>query len=77
MRKKQRGRGFERPVTSELTSAQCPCASPSPQRELSPILFTQHDQHPSAATNNMISFGASDGEIDDSLSLAASDELCD
>ncbi len=41
-------RRFERRVTSELTSAQCPHASPSPQRERehSPILFSQHDQHP-------------------------------
>ncbi len=42
-RKRQRGRGFERPETSELTSAQCPRASPSPQREDSPVLFTQPD----------------------------------
>jgi len=35
-------------------------------REHSPVLFTQHDQRPSAV-RNMISFGASDGEIDDSL----------
>ncbi len=46
--KKTAGRRFERRVTSELTSAQCPRASPSPQRkrEHSPILFSQHDQHP-------------------------------
>ncbi len=73
VRKKQRGRGFEKPVTSELTSAQCPHASPSPQREHSPVLFTQHDQRPSAAASDMILFGASDNEMDDSLSLAASD----
>ncbi len=47
VRKKQWGRGFERPVISELTSTQCPRASPSPQREHSPVLFTQHDQPPS------------------------------
>ncbi len=68
-RKKQRGRGFERLETSELTSAQCPRASPSPQREDSPVLFTQ----PSAAASDMISFGGSDDEMDDSLSLVASD----
>ncbi len=73
MRKKQRGRGFEQPVTSELTTAQCPRASPSPQREHSPVLFTQHDQPPSAAASDMILFGVSDNELDDSLSLAASD----
>ncbi len=71
VRKKQRGRGFEQPVTSELTSAQCPRASPLPQREHLPVLFTQHD--PSAAANDMILFGVSDNELDDSLSLAASD----
>ncbi len=73
VRKKQQGRGFKKPVTSELTSAQCPHASPSPQREHSPVLFTQHDQRPSAAASDMILFGASDNEMDDSLSLAASD----
>ncbi len=31
--KKTAGRGFEQPVTIELTLAQCPRASPSPQRE--------------------------------------------
>ncbi len=72
-RKRQRGRGFEWPETSELTSAQCPRASPSPQREDSPILFTQPDRRPSAAASDMISFGGSDDEMDDSLSLAASD----
>ncbi len=73
MRKNQRGRGFEQPVTSELTPAQCLHASPSPQREHSPVLFTQHDQRPSEAASNMISFGMSDNKLDDSLSLAASD----
>ncbi len=72
-RKKQRGRGFERLETNKLTSAQCPRASPSPQREDSPVLFTQPDQRPSAAASDMISFGGSDDEMDDSLSLAASD----
>ncbi len=49
VRKKQQGSGVEQPVFSELTPAQCPRASPSPQRERSPILFAQHDQHPSQA----------------------------
>ncbi len=69
--RKQLGRGFEQPVTSELTSAQCPHVSPSLQREHSSVLFTQHDQRSSAAVSNMISFCESDGEIDDSLSLVA------
>ncbi len=73
VKKKQWGRGFEQPGKSKLTPAQCPRASPSPQKEHSPVLFTQHDQHPSAAASNMISFGVSDNELDDSLSLAASD----
>ncbi len=68
MGKKQRGRGFEQPVTCKLKSAQCPHASPSPHREHSPVLFTQHE-----AESVMISFGASDDEMEDSLSLAASD----
>ncbi len=66
-------------MTSELTSAQCPRASPSPQREHSPVFFTQHDQRPSAAASDMILFGVSDNELDDSLSLVASgtEELSD
>ncbi len=73
VRKKQRGRGFKQLVTSELTPAQCPRASPTPQREHLHVLFTQHDQHPNAAASDMISFGVSENELDDSLSLAASD----
>ncbi len=73
VRKKQWGRGFEQPVTSELTPAQYPRASPSPHREHLPVFFTQHGQHPSAAASDMISFGVSDNKLDDSLSLAASD----
>ncbi len=69
---KQRSRRFEQPVTSELASAQCPRASLS-QREHSPVLFTQLDQRPSTAASDVISFGASDNEMDNSLSLAASD----
>ncbi len=72
MRKKQRGRGFEQPVTSELALAQCPRASLS-KREHSPVLFTQLDHRPSAAASDMISIGVSDNELDDSLSLAASE----
>ncbi len=71
--RKQQGRGFEQPVTSELTSAQCPHVSPSLQREHSSVLFTQHDQRPSMAASDMISFCESDSEMDDSLSLVALD----
>ncbi len=60
-------------MTSELTPAQYPRASPSPHREHLPVFFTQHGQHPSAAASDMISFGVSDNKLDDSLSLAASD----
>ncbi len=73
VRIKQQRRGFEQPVTSVLMLAQCPRASPSPQREHSPVLFTQHDQRSSAAASDMISFGVGDNELDDSLSLVASD----
>ncbi len=44
-------------------SAQCPHASPP--REHSPVLFTQHDQRP-FTVSDMISFGVSDGKIDNS-----------
>ncbi len=37
---KTAGRGFLRPMTSELMSAQCPHASPSPQRERESILLS-------------------------------------
>ncbi len=39
VRKKQRGRGSQRPVESELTPTQIPRASLSPHREISPVLF--------------------------------------
>ncbi len=68
VRKKQRGRGFDQLEKRELTLAQCPHASPSPQREHSPVLFTLHDQRSSVAVSDMISFGVSDNELDDSLS---------
>ncbi len=58
----------------ELTPAVPPCTSLSPHREFSPVLFTHPNQHPSAAARDLVSFGGSDdGEMDDSLSLAASD----
>ncbi len=69
-RKKQRDRGFQCLEMSELN----PRTSLSPHKEISPILFTHPDQHPSVAVSNLISFGGSDdSELDDSLSLAASD----
>ncbi len=72
MRKKQRGRGSQRPVESELTPAQIPHASLSPHREVSPVLFSQPDQRASAS--DLVSFGGSDDELaDDSMSLVASD----
>ncbi len=74
MRKKQRGRGSQRPVESELTPAQIPRASLSPHREMSPVLFSQPDQRPSASVSDLVSFGGSDDELaDDSMSLVASD----
>ncbi len=74
VRKKQRGRGSQHPVESELTPAQIPRASLSPHREMSPVLFIQPDQRPSASVNDLVSFGGSDDELaDDSMSLVASD----
>ncbi len=74
VRKKQRGRGSQCPVESELTPAQIPHASLSPHREISPVLFSQPDQRPSASVSDLVSFGGSDDELaDDSMSLVASD----
>ncbi len=74
VRKKQRGRDSQRPVESELTPAQIPRASLSPHREISPVLFSQPDQRPSASVSDLVSFGGSDDELaDDSMSLVASD----
>ncbi len=74
VRKKQRGRGSQRTAESELTSAQTPRASLLPHREVSPILFSQPDQRPSASASDLVSFGGSDEELnDDSMSLAALD----
>ncbi len=74
VRKKQRGRGSQHPVESELTSAQIPRASLSPHRGVSPVLFSQPDQRPSASASDLVLFGGSDDELaDDSMSLAASD----
>ncbi len=74
VRKKQRGRNSQRPVESELTPAQIPRASLSPHREMSPVLFIQPDQRPSASVSDLVSFGGSDDELgDDSMLLVASD----
>ncbi len=74
VRKKQRGRGSQRLVENELTPAQIPRASFSPHREISPVLFVQPDQRPSASVSDLVSFGGSDDELaDDSMSLVASD----
>ncbi|ROL54892.1 hypothetical protein DPX16_12761 [Anabarilius grahami] len=73
-RKRQRGRPVQRPELSELTSAQCPRASPSPSREQSLVLFSRPEQRPSADASDFVSFGGSDDELpDDSVSLAASE----
>ncbi len=39
---------------SELMLAVPPCTSLSPHRELSPVLFTCRDQHPSAAASDLV-----------------------
>ncbi len=77
--RKKTGAEVQRLVESELTPAQIPRASFSPHRELSPVLFIQPDQRPSASVSDLVSFGGSDDELaDDSMSLVASDaeELC-
>ncbi len=56
VRKKQRDRGSQRPVESELTPAQIPRVSLSPHREVSPVLFIQPDQHPSASASDLVSW---------------------
>ncbi|KAL0165985.1 hypothetical protein M9458_037829, partial [Cirrhinus mrigala] len=66
VKKKQRGRGSQRSELGELTSAQPPRALPSPQREGSPVLFTRPDL-------DLVSFGGSEDDMLDSMSLAASD----
>ncbi|KAL0186275.1 hypothetical protein M9458_017945, partial [Cirrhinus mrigala] len=66
VKKKQRGRGSQCTELGELTSAQPPRASPSPQREGSPVLFTRPDL-------DLVSFGGSEDDMLDSMSLAASD----
>ncbi|KAI2664125.1 ORF V: Enzymatic polyprotein [Labeo rohita] len=73
VKKKQKGRGSQRSELGELTSAQPPRASPSPQREGSPVLFTHPDLCPSAAASDLVSFGGSEDDMLDSMSLAASD----
>ncbi len=73
VRKKQRGRGSQRPVESELTPAQIPRLA-SPHREVSPVLFSNLTSVPLQARSDLVSFGGSDDELaDDSMSLAASD----
>ncbi len=77
VRKKERGRGSQRPVESEFTPAQIPRASLSPHREVSPVLFSQPHQRPSASDHplsDLVSFERSDNELaDDSMSPVASD----
>ncbi len=73
-RKRQQGRGFQHLEMSEFSPAVNPRTSLSLHREIYAVLFTHPDQHPSVATSDLVSFGGSnDGELDDSLSLAASD----
>ncbi len=61
--------------TSEVSSAQHPRTSLSPQRLMSLMCFTREDQRTSLDTSGLVSFGASEEEIavDDSMSLTASD----
>ncbi len=65
VRKKQRGRGSQCLAESELRPAQTPRASLTPQRVVSPVLFSWPDQCPSASANDLVSFGRSDEELAD------------
>ncbi len=69
MRKNQRCRGSQRSEMSELTPAVPPRTSLSPHKESLPVLFTRPDQYSSATASDLVS----DGEMNDSLSLASSD----
>ncbi|KAL0153035.1 hypothetical protein M9458_051634, partial [Cirrhinus mrigala] len=79
-RKKQwSGRSFSA-GSGGVTSAQCPHAQLSPCPPVSPVCFTQDDQHPSFAASGLVSFVASEEDViivdvtaDNSKSLAASD----
>ncbi len=74
-RKKQRNSEAPLSGTSEVSSAQHPHTSLSPQRLMSLMCFTREDQRTSLDTSGLVSFGASEEEIavDDSMSLTASD----
>ncbi len=74
VRKKQPGRGSQRPEMGELTPDQILRSSLSPSREADPVFYSRADQHPSTAVSDMVSFGGSEDEIlDDSMSLSAFD----
>ncbi len=67
-------RGSRRSESSEPTQVEPPRASLSPHTEVSPVLFAHPDQRSFAASNDLVSFGESEcGNMDDSISLAASD----
>ncbi|KAL0152981.1 hypothetical protein M9458_051713, partial [Cirrhinus mrigala] len=56
-----------------LSCMQGPLACCRQSREGSPVLFTRPDLCPSAAASDMVSFGGSEDDMLDSMSLAASD----
>lgn len=74
LRKKRRGQRMpEHLESSEPTPVVSPRASLSPERVSLPVLFTKTDQRPSIEAAGLVSFGGSEEENDDSLSLAASE----
>ena len=70
-RKKRRDqRRPERGEFSECTPGLSPRASPTPS---SPVLFSRSEQRPSSEAAGLVSFGASPDDVDDALSMAASE----
>lgn len=51
----------------------CPRVPHSPERDISPELFTKTDQRPSLEAAGLVSFGGSEEDNDDSLSFSASE----
>ena len=70
-RKKRRDQRLpERGEFSECTPGLSPRASPTPS---SPVLFSQSDQRPSSEAAGLVSFGGSADDMDDAVSVAASE----
>ncbi len=77
-RKKQRTSGALTSGSSDVMLAQLPRTPLSPHLLVSPVCFTQEDQHPSLASSGVVSFCISEEEIavDDSMSFSPSFTIC-